>query len=77
MAIEDKAYVQDEKAVNAYDLALKKSYELTIYNENTAYATRSLGKLRPDDFPGLNEQLLEPRYTSSKSGKKYDFETSL
>ncbi len=77
MAIEDKAYVQDEKAVNAYDLALKKSYELTIYNENTAYATRSLGKLRPDDYPGLNETLLEPRYTSSKSGKKYEFETSL
>ncbi len=77
MAIEDKAYVQDEKAVNAYDLALGKSYELTIYNENTAYATRRLGTLRPDDFPGLNEQLLEPRYTSSKSGKKYDIETSL
>lgn len=77
MGIEDKAYVQDEKAVNAYQLALKKSYELTIYNENTAYATRSLGTLRPDDFPGLNEQLLQPRYTSSKSGKKYEIETSL
>jgi len=77
MAIEDKAYVQDEKAVNAYQLALEKSYELTIYNENTAYATRSLGTLRPQEYPGLQEQLLEPRYTSSKSGKKYDFETSL
>ena len=77
MAIEDKAYVQDEKAVNAYKLALDKSYELTIYNDNTAYATRSLGTLRPQEYPGLQEQLLEPRYTSSKSGKKYDFETSL
>ncbi len=77
MAIEDRAYVQDEKAVNAYKLALEKSYDLTIYNENTAYATRSLGELRPEEFPGLQEQLLEPRYTSSKSGKKYDYETGL
>ncbi|MCB9686493.1 MAG: tetratricopeptide repeat protein [Alphaproteobacteria bacterium] len=77
MGIEDRAYVQDEKAVNAYKLALEKSYELTLYNENTAHATRRLGELRPDDFPGLSEQLLDPRWTSSKSGTKYSFETSL
>jgi hypothetical protein len=77
MGIEDKAYVQDEKAVNAYKLALDKSYELTLYNENTAHATRRLGELRPDDYPGLSEQLLDPRWTSSKAGKKYSFETSL
>lgn len=76
MALEDKAYVQDEKAVNAYQLALQKSYELTIYNDNTAYATRQLGVLRPNDYPGLQERVLDPRYTASKS-KSYDFETSL
>ncbi len=76
MAIEDKAYVWDEKAVNAYALALEKSYELTIYNENTALATRRLGELRPDDFPGLREQLLEARWTSSKQ-KSFDYEDSL
>ena len=53
MQIEDKAYVQEEKAVNAFKLALDKSYELTLYNDNTAYATRRrLGELRPDEFPG-------------------------
>ena len=76
MALEDKAYVQDEKAVNAYQLALEKSYELTIYNDNTAFATRQLGVLRPDDYPGLQETLVVPRFTSSKSAT-YDFETAL
>ncbi|MBX2801371.1 MAG: tetratricopeptide repeat protein [Myxococcales bacterium] len=77
MQIEDRAYVQEEKAVNAFRLALDKSYELTLYNENTAYATRRLGELRPDEYSGLSEQLLDPRWTSSKSGKQFDFETSL
>jgi cellulose synthase operon protein C len=77
MQLEDRAYVPDEKAVNAYKTALQKSFELTLYNENTAYATRQLGVLRPDEYPGLSETLLEPRWTSSKSGKTYSYETSL
>ncbi len=77
MQIEDKAYVQDEKAVNAYKTALDKSFELTLYNENTAYATRQLGVLRPDEYPGLSEVLLDPRWTSSKTSKQYPYETSL
>jgi len=76
MAIEDKAYVQEEKSVEAYRLALEKSYELTLYNDNTAFATRRLGELRPDDFPGLREELLEPKYTSTKV-RRYDHEPSL
>jgi tetratricopeptide (TPR) repeat protein len=76
MTLEDKAYVQDEKAVNAYQLALEKSFELTIYNDNTAYATRQLGVLRADEYPGLQESLLEPTYTSSKS-TSYELETGL
>ncbi|MEQ1564959.1 MAG: tetratricopeptide repeat protein [Myxococcota bacterium] len=77
MGLQDRAYVQQEKAVNAYKLALDKSYELTLYNENTGYATRQLGVLRPDDFSGLTEQLVDPRFTSSKAAKKYPFEPSL
>jgi len=77
MTLQDKAYVLQEKAVNAYKLALDKSYELTLYNENTEYAIRQLGVLRPDDFSGLTEQLVEPRFTSSKAAQKYSFETSL
>lgn len=76
MGLEDRAYPQIEKAVEAYKAALGKSYELTLYNENTAFATRRLGELRPDDFPGLYEQVLPPRYTSSTK-RIYSFETEL
>ena len=76
MGIEDTAYVQEEKAVNLFKFALGKSFELTLYNENTEFSTRRLGELRPDDFPGLEEQLLESRYTSSKV-RLFDPETSL
>ncbi|MCO4746546.1 MAG: tetratricopeptide repeat protein [Proteobacteria bacterium] len=77
MAIEDKVYPQVEKSVAAYQASLGKSYELTLYNENTAFATRRLGELRPNDFPGLREELVEVRLTSSAGGRDYSFETSL
>lgn len=64
MALEDRVFPLTEKAVNAYSLALQKSFELSLYNENTAFATRRLGELRPNDFPGLDEIILEPRYTT-------------
>jgi hypothetical protein len=64
MALEDKAYPQVEKAVAAYSAALEKSYELNLYNENTANATRRLGVLKPEDYPGLFEKIPQPRYAS-------------
>ncbi len=76
MALEDKIYPQQEKAVESYKLALEKSFELSLYNENTAYAIRRLGELRPDDFPGLEEGLLEPGYVSTQTFSA-DFETEL
>jgi len=65
MNLEDKVYPQTEKAVAAYQAALDKSYELNLYNDKLAFATRRLGELRPDDFPGLEETVLEPTYTSA------------
>jgi hypothetical protein len=76
MALEDKIYPQQEKAVEAYTRALEKSFELSLYNENTAYATRRLGELRPDDFPGLEEGLLNPGYVSTRTFSA-DFETEM
>jgi tetratricopeptide (TPR) repeat protein len=76
MALEDKIYPQEEKAVESYKLALEKSFELSLYNENTAYAIRRLGDLRPDDYPGLEEGLLDPGYVSTRSFSA-DFETEL
>ena len=76
MNLEDKVYPQVEKAVAAYGAALDKSYELNLYNDKLAYSTRRLGELRPDDFQGLQEQLLEPGYTSA-SKTTAAFEDSL
>ena len=74
MALEDRAYPAVEKAANFYGLALEKAYEFHLYNENTAIATRRLGVIRPDDFPGLFEQVPTPRY-ASPSVKSAPFET--
>ncbi|MCB9663368.1 MAG: tetratricopeptide repeat protein [Alphaproteobacteria bacterium] len=76
MTLQDRAYVQNEKAVEAYKLALDKSYELNLYNDNAAFATRRLGELRPDDYPGLFETIPEPGLTSD-SVKTFEVETSL
>jgi cellulose synthase operon protein C len=65
MALEDKVYPQIEKAVEAYKKALDKSFELSLYNENVAHATRRLGELKPDDYPGLEESLLTPAYATT------------
>ncbi len=72
MGLEDKAYIQTEKAVNAYSQALGEAYKNNIYDENTAYATRRLGELRPDDYPVLVEELDEPRFTA-RSGVERTF----
>jgi len=76
MALEDKVYPQEEKASEAYGLALSKSFELSLYNENTAFATRRLGELRPFDYPALREVVITPRYTTSKTTRS-DFETEM
>ena len=62
--IGDKAFPQIEKAVATYSEALKKAYELNLYNENTAAATRQLGVLRPLDYPGLYEIVPDNRFTA-------------
>lgn len=62
--IGDKAFPQIEKAVKTYSEALKKAYELNLYNDNTAFATRQLGVLRPLDYPGLYEIVPQNRFTA-------------
>lgn len=64
MALEDKAYPATQKAAAYYSTGLAKAYELSIYNEDTAEATRRLGVLAPDEFPGLFETIPAPRFTS-------------
>lgn len=76
MTLEDRAYPQVEKAVEAYRLSLAKAYELNLYNDTAAFATRRLGELRPEDYPGLLEEVPEPGLTSDKV-RTFDVETSL
>jgi tetratricopeptide (TPR) repeat protein len=67
MGLEDKAYLQTEKAVNTYAQALGEAYKYNVYDDNTAFATRRLGELRPEDFPVLIEELDLPRFTARSS----------
>jgi tetratricopeptide (TPR) repeat protein len=76
MGMQDMAYPRSQAAIELYKLALDKAYELTLYNEESAYATRRLGVLAPDDFPGLEEEILEPKFTSSKN-QRFGFESEL
>lgn len=77
MQIEDKAYVQDEKAVAAFKLTLETAYKFTLYNENTAFANAQLGVLRPNEYPGMQETLLEPTFTSKAKGRAFNYENEM
>jgi tetratricopeptide (TPR) repeat protein len=76
MRLEDKIYPQTQKAIEAYKAALEKSHELTLYNEDTAFATRRLGVLASEDYPGLEEEVVVPNLTS-RSTRAFTFETEL
>jgi hypothetical protein len=76
MSLNDTIYPRIEQAVGFYKQSLDKAYELTLYTEDTAYAVRRLGELRPDEYPGLEEQIIQPRFTSSKE-RLYTFETEM
>ncbi len=64
MALEDKAYPATQKAASFYSAGLEKAYELSVYDDNTAEATRRLGILAPDEFPGLFESIPSPRFAA-------------
>jgi len=76
IALGDMIFPQVENAVGYYKQALDKAYELTLYTEDTAFAVRRLGELRPDEFPGLVEQIIEPRFTASQE-RRYTIETEM
>jgi tetratricopeptide (TPR) repeat protein len=70
--LEDQAYQRKQAAIELYQLALGKAYELTLYNDDTAFARRRLAELAPDDFAGVEEALLPPRYVARR--RSYGFE---
>jgi tetratricopeptide (TPR) repeat protein len=64
LGLEDKAFPQREKAANFYQEAIERAFASFLYTPQTEFAVQRLGELRPDDFPVLEEELIEPRYTT-------------
>ena len=48
--LENRAFPLEEKAIEAYEKALDKSYELGIYNEYTLAAQDALNKFKPGEY---------------------------
>mgnify|MGYP002629586304 CR=1 FL=1 len=63
--LEDRAYPVADKAIEAFQKAREKSYELGLYTEYTAQALAGLQALRPEEFPSGAEEYAQPNYTSS------------
>jgi tetratricopeptide (TPR) repeat protein len=61
----DIAYLRIDEAVQLYAGALDQAYGLTLYNDDTAYAARRLGELRPADYPRLEEEVPAAGFTAS------------
>jgi tetratricopeptide (TPR) repeat protein len=76
ISLSDMIFPQIENSVGYYKQALDRAYQLTLYTDDTAFAVRRLGELRPDEFPGLEEQIIRPRFTSSRE-RQYTFETEM
>ncbi|MFZ5477042.1 MAG: tetratricopeptide repeat protein [Myxococcota bacterium] len=62
--LEDLAWMQTERATQAYALAVDRSRALDHFDHNTEWATRRLGELRPADYPSLFERLPEARFVA-------------
>ncbi len=48
--LENRAFPLEEKAIEAYETALAKSYELNIYNEFTLAAQDALNRFKPGEY---------------------------
>jgi tetratricopeptide (TPR) repeat protein len=53
--LEDKATEFETKAIDLYETAMKKSFDLGIYNEWTLEAEKVLGEFKPDLFSEVKE----------------------
>lgn len=53
--LQNMAFPVEEKAIEAYEKALAKSYELTIYNEYSKIAQERLDGYKPGSYPDLPE----------------------
>ncbi|MCO4768813.1 MAG: tetratricopeptide repeat protein [Deltaproteobacteria bacterium] len=63
--LEDRAYPVSDKAVDAFQKAREKSYELKLYTDYTAKAIAGLSDIRPEEFPPGAEEYAKPEYSSN------------
>jgi len=63
--LEDRAYPVADKAVEGFEKAREKSYELKLYTEYTAKAIAGLSAIRPEEFPPGAEEYASPEYISN------------
>lgn len=60
--LENRAFPLEEKAIEAFELALEKSYELDLYNEFTLAAQDALNRFKPGEYG----EILAVSYTGSE-----------
>ena len=77
MQVADASYPLVDQAAQVYEKALETAFNLNIYNDNTALATRRLGDLKPELSRGLRERLPAAGVVSDKVGGALDFATSM
>lgn len=65
--IQDGVYAQNQKAIEAYDLCLRRSFELNLYNQNSRFALASLNALDPAEHAPLVETVHVARYMTRAS----------
>lgn len=53
--LEDRAFPLEEKAVEAYELALAKSYELGVYNDFTILAQEQINRFMPGEYGEIRQ----------------------
>ena len=53
--LENRAFPLEEKAIEAYETALQKSYELNVYNEFTLASQDALNRFKPGEYGEIRE----------------------
>ncbi|AKU90565.1 tetratricopeptide repeat protein [Vulgatibacter incomptus] len=60
--LENRAFPLEEKAIEAYEMALAKSYEIGVYNEYTLAAQDALNRFKPGEYG----EVRQVAYTGSE-----------
>ena len=68
--LKDGVYAQNQKAIEAYELAVNRSFELNLYNQNSRSALASLSALDPVAHEPMAETVVAARFLSPVSAER-------